>query len=81
MVQLQVCFNNTFLFHIVFAYLPHRIRIYILFYFDYVIIYLVDSGIMLCLMQSIIPLTTNIPEAYAHGSSEEQVRLCNLAIS
>lgn len=38
---------------------------------------LVDFGMMLCLMQSILPPTTNIPEAYAHGSSEEQVSLCN----
>ena len=81
MVQLQVCFNNNFLFHIVFAYFLHYIPISILFYFDYMIISLVDSGIVLCLMQSILPPTTNIPEAYAHGSSEEQVSLCNLAIS
>jgi len=30
-------------------------------------------------MQSILPPTTNIPEAYAHGSNEEQVSLRKLA--
>ncbi|XP_054812006.1 protein EXPORTIN 1A isoform X2 [Prosopis cineraria] len=32
------------------------------------------------LQQSILPPTTNIPEAYAHGSSEEQAFIQNLAL-
>ncbi|KAE8077306.1 hypothetical protein FH972_015878 [Carpinus fangiana] len=31
-------------------------------------------------LQAILPPTTNIPEAYAHGSSEEQVFIQNLAL-
>ncbi|KAL4303824.1 hypothetical protein GQ457_10G014980 [Hibiscus cannabinus] len=31
-------------------------------------------------LQTILPLTTNIPEAYAHGSSEEQAFIQNLAL-
>ncbi|KAE8687333.1 Protein EXPORTIN 1A [Hibiscus syriacus] len=33
-----------------------------------------------CLTETILPPTTNIPEAYAHGSSEEQAFIQNLAL-
>ncbi|OIV94964.1 hypothetical protein TanjilG_22161 [Lupinus angustifolius] len=33
-----------------------------------------------CLTESILPPTTNIPEAYAHGSNEEQAFIQNLAL-
>ncbi|KAL6320188.1 hypothetical protein AAG906_004697 [Vitis piasezkii] len=37
-------------------------------------------NIFMVQLQSILPTTTNIPEAYAHGSSEEQAFIQNLAL-
>ncbi|KAJ9678510.1 hypothetical protein PVL29_020635 [Vitis rotundifolia] len=37
-------------------------------------------SIFMVQLQSILPTTTNIPEAYAHGSSEEQAFIQNLAL-
>ncbi|GLT70232.1 hypothetical protein SLA2020_423260 [Shorea laevis] len=37
-------------------------------------------SIFMVQLQAILPPTTNIPEAYAHGSSEEQVFIQNLAL-
>ena len=47
---------------------------------EHVFFYLYADSKYLCCIQAILPLTTNIPEAYANGSSEEQVDLSSLSI-
>ncbi|KAF5450891.1 hypothetical protein F2P56_031207 [Juglans regia] len=42
--------------------------------------YVKMNSIFMVQLQAILPRTTNIPEAYAHGSSEEQAFIQNLAL-
>ncbi|GMI88753.1 EXPORTIN 1, ARABIDOPSIS THALIANA EXPORTIN 1, exportin 1A, HEAT-INTOLERANT 2 [Hibiscus trionum] len=42
--------------------------------------YVTMYNIFMVQLQTILPLTTNIPEAYAHGSGEEQAFIQNLAL-